>query len=219
MQCPRCQEPQPANVKFCTHCGTALPQAQAPAPVATPAQPVVRRVVRVSPPPVTQAPPPVTQAPPAWRPPVIPAGRAPGGRPLHVWLVAAAVIALVAAFLPWYTTQSLSRITWTETGYDYGSAGRSTWHVPVLSSSFYGGGNGVNVLSLALIATFAGLGLRYRSGSWPRWARYTLLGAVGLTLFVGLVNTAADPHLGPLLFAVAGGVAAIPALQVLRQPR
>ncbi len=130
----------------------------------------------------------------------------------------AATIALVAIFMPWYTQQATHRVTWTETGYDYGEGGRSTWHVPVVSSSPYGGGNGVNVLTVALVGTVGGLALRYRNGTWPRWASYTLLSAVGLTLFVGLVNLASDPNLGPLLFAVAGGAAALPAIWTLRRP-
>ncbi|HYG59493.1 MAG TPA: hypothetical protein VD902_15630 [Symbiobacteriaceae bacterium] len=138
------------------------------------------------------------------------------GRPVHLWLLVASAIAVVALFFPWYSTQSYSSVSWKTTGYEYSDGTRSTWQVPEVSSSRYGGGNGVGFFTLALSGAIAGLAFKFRSGAWPRWAGITLAVVAGLVTFVGLVNVASDPNFGPLLFAAAGALALPAAVQVIR---
>lgn len=135
---------------------------------------------------------------------------------MHFWLLVASVVAAVALFLPWYSTMAHGSVSWYETGYRYSDGTSSTWYLPESTVRLYGGGNGANVVTLALAGAVAGLALRFRSGGWPRWARYTLIGIVGLITFSGVVNTLYDPHIGPLLFAVAGGLAIPATLKVLK---
>jgi hypothetical protein len=141
------------------------------------------------------------------------------GRPLHFWLLVASAIAVVALFMPWYSTQVSGYITTKTMGYEYSDGTRSTWDVPQAVTSSYGGGNGLNIFTLALAGAIGGLALKFRSGSWPRWAAFTLAGVVGLVIFIGLINLAFDANLGPLLFAVAGGLAVPGALQLVRSAR
>lgn len=138
------------------------------------------------------------------------------GRPLHVWLLIASGIALIGLLLPWYSSQWSSNVSWQQRGFIYEDGTRSTWTVPVASLSSYGGGNGLNGFTFLLAAGIGGLGFAFRQGRWPKWASYALLAIVGLVVFVGLINFSADPHLGPLLFAAAGGLAAPAALGLVK---
>ena len=138
------------------------------------------------------------------------------GLPIFGWLLAAGAIAILALFLTWYPTQFSSSVSWKTTGYEYSDGSRSTWQVPVGSTSSYGGGNGLNFFTLALAATIAGLGIGYRNGNWPRWAGWTLAVIVGLVIFIGLINVSVNGTFGPLLYALAGGLAVPAAIQILR---
>ncbi len=212
MQCPRCQKLLPPGARFCSNCGTGLTPQPTP-----PSQ-------QYGPPPQQYAPPPAPfyqpqPQPQAYYPGYQPPAPAPQhrvmGQPLHVWLIVAAVIAFVALLLPWYSTRASGRVTWKETGYEYSDGSRNTWYIPQATVSTYGGGNGMSAFTVALAGMIGGLGIRYRSGAWPRWARYTLAGTVGLVGFIGIVNTVSDPNLGPLLFAAAAGLALPATLRVL----
>jgi hypothetical protein len=138
------------------------------------------------------------------------------GRPVHVWLLVASAVAVIALLLPWYSSRVASSVSWKTTGYEYSDGSRSTWQVPVGSTSSYGGGNGLNLFTLVLATGIGGLALRFRRGPWPRWAGYTLAAITGLVVFVGLINLAFDPNLGPLLFAAAGGLAVPGSLRLLQ---
>lgn len=139
------------------------------------------------------------------------------GRPVHLWLFVASAVAVVALFLPWYSQQAYGSVSWNTTGYQYSDGSRSTWDVPEVSLTPYGGGNGLSLFTLALAVAVGGLAFKFRSGAWPRWAAITLAAVVGLVTFVGVVNLLSDPKLGPVLFAVAGGLAVPASLQVLRR--
>lgn len=141
------------------------------------------------------------------------------GRPLHFWLLIASGVALISLLLPWYSTQYYGSVSWHQTGFIYDNNTSSTWSLPTASLSGYGGGNGLSAFTFLLAAGIGGLGFAFRQGAWPAWARYALAAIVGLVAFVGIVNFLADPHLGPLLFAAAGGCAAPAALQVWRMAK
>ncbi|MDF2628214.1 MAG: hypothetical protein K0R39_2045 [Symbiobacteriaceae bacterium] len=138
------------------------------------------------------------------------------GLPVHIWLFAAAGLALIAMLLPWYSSTYSARVDWKTTGYEYSDGSRSTWQVPETSGSFSGGGNGFGFFQFLLTAGIAGLAVAFRAGVWPRWASITLAVVAALVLFVGAVNLASDPNIGPVLFAVAGGVALPAVVQTLR---
>lgn len=120
--------------------------------------------------------------------------------------------------MPWYSQQSSPRVTWNETGYEYANGTRSTWYLPEVSTSRYGGGNGLSLFTLALVGTIGGLAFKFGGQAWPRWATYTLTAVVALVTFIGVVNLLYDPNLGPFLFAAAGGLAIPSALALLRAP-
>lgn len=138
------------------------------------------------------------------------------GRPVHFWLLIASAVAVVALLLPWYSGSVSGYITTKTMGYEYSDGTRSTWDVPQAVTTTHDGGNGLNLFTFGLAAAIGGLGLKFRAGAWPRWAAFTLAGVVGLVIFIGLINLAFDANLGPLLFAVAGGLAAPGALKVVR---
>lgn len=139
------------------------------------------------------------------------------GRPLHVWLLIASCIALVGLLLPWYSGQALGTVSWQTRGFEFSDGTRTTWMVPVGNAKLFGGGNGLNMFTFLLTAGLGGLGFRFRDGDWPNWAKYTLLGITGLVVFIGLVNLVYDPHIGPLLFGAAGGLALAAALPLVRR--
>lgn len=154
-------------------------------------------------------------APPGFPP--VPRTRTLFGLPVHVWLLAASGLALIAMLLPWYSSTYTARVGWQTTGYEYSDGTRSTWDVPVTSGSFSGGGNGFGFFPFVLTAAVAGLAIAFRAKAWPRWASITLAVVVGLVLLVGIANLAFDPHLGPFLFAAAGGLALPAVVQTLRE--
>ncbi|HYF80630.1 MAG TPA: zinc ribbon domain-containing protein [Symbiobacteriaceae bacterium] len=195
MQCPNCQHMHPAPARFCAQCGSPLPGN------ATPGGPVPGTSPYGSP---------VPQFGPAAQ------VRTLLGLPVFVWLLGAAGIALIATLLPWYSSTYSAQVGWQTTGYDYGAAGRSTWDVPVTSGSFSGGGNGFSFFTFVLTAAIAGLAIAFRARIWPRWASITLAVIVGVVLLVGIANLAFDPHIGPFLFAAAGGLAVPAVVQTLR---
>ena len=246
MQCPNCQHMHPAPARFCAQCGSPLPGNATPGGL-VPGGPVPGGPVPggpVSGGPVSGGP---VSGGPVPRGPVpggpvpggpVPRGPVPGtspygspvpqfgpvaqnrtllGLPVYVWLLGVAGIALIATLLPWYSATYSAQVGWQTTGYDYGAAGRSTWDVPVTSGSFSGGGNGFGFFTFVLTAAIAGLAIAFRAGVWPRWASITLAVVVGVVLLVGIANLAFDPHIGPFLFAAAGGMAVPAVIQTLRR--
>lgn len=242
VQCTRCNQLHTPGAKFCKNCGAPIPQqsqtpqgytAHAPQPVYQPVPPGPQSAYQPAAihsqqpyqagsavphqpyQPTAPAQYPQYQAPyQPWQQPAA-LQLTLWGRPVHFWLLVAAAVALVALLLPWYSATTSSQVNWQTRGFEYSDGSRSTWSVPVGSTTMTAGGNGLNVLTLALVAAMGGLGLAYRGGVWPRWAGYTLAASVALTVFVGGINLAYDANIGPVLFAVAGGIAALPTLKVL----
>jgi len=231
---------QPDHARFCAQCGAPLAASPVPEQAAPPVLPQPTPGQQAPQHPWPQAYPQPRQQPPQQaypqqalpqpfqqqpfhQVPQVPQGYSGTGspaqlwgRPVHFWLFVASVVAAVALFLPWYSMMAHGSVSWYETGYRYSDGTSSTWWLPESSVQLYGGGNGVNVFTLALAGAVAGLALKYRSVAWPRWARYTLVAVVALITWVGLSNAVFDFHIGPLLFAVAGGLAIPATLKVLK---
>lgn len=230
LQCPNCNHMHSAPARFCAQCGSPLP-ANALTGSPAPGSPVSGGPVPGGPVPGG----PLPGGPMPGRP--VPGGPIPGGFmpgspmpgfapaprtstllgiPVHVWLLVAGGVALVAMLLPWYSSSYSAKVGWQTTGYEYSDGSQSTWDVPVTSGSWSGGGNGFGFFTFVLTAAIAGLAVAFRAGVWPRWASITLAVVVGLVLLVGIANLAFDPNIGPFLFAVAGGLAVPAVVQALR---
>lgn len=224
MQCPHCQQPNPHTNKFCQSCGANL------RPEPSPPVRVVRRIPAQQAPPYAQpaqppypqpVPPPHPHQAPAWSHPA-PAGQPwvaqAKSQPVYLLLLVAAAIGLVALFFQWEPASAYGRPTYTTRGFEYSDGTRSTWTRPEAVVTYYGGSNGFEPVKLVLLAFLAGSALSFRQRPWPRWARYTLAGAVAFMGLIAVGNLLFYPGVGVVLFTMGTGLAGWAAFRILRSP-